>query len=125
MGVVAERYNDLIDNQASANLDIARAVEVFKRDAHRVDSLTDERRQVEATYQREKALARLGTLKDLVTAGIRSGETVIRLGHMKQAISEASERAQGIAAAVEEVIACLDRLGVAVFEQFGKTRIVA
>ena len=83
--------------------DMARAVRVFRLNALRVDSLTDEQRRAEATFEREKARTRLGMLKDLVTAGIRSGETVIRLGHMKQAISEASERAQGIAAAVEEL----------------------
>ena len=49
-------------------------------------------------------------LKDLVAAGTRSGETVICLGHMKQAINEASERAQGIAAAVEELGASINSI---------------
>ena len=82
---------------------MARAVEVFKRNALEVVRLTADQGAAAARFEAERAQTRLTMLRDMVAAGVRTGETMIRLGQMKQAISEASERAQGIAAAVEEL----------------------
>jgi methyl-accepting chemotaxis protein len=89
---------------------LARALEVFKDNARKVEDL---HRAQEAEAARADRLRKHGladVLHGFVEAGVASSESVVRLVRMKQELANANAQTQSMASAVEELVASIQEI---------------
>lgn len=86
---------------------IARSVLVFQQKSQELAKLAEEKNKAAAQSEKERLAYRYGSLKSTVDTAMRTGDTLIRAGKMKQSIDETTSRAETVAAATEQFVASI------------------
>jgi methyl-accepting chemotaxis protein len=89
---------------------MAKAVEVFKENTVEIARLHAAEKETVRQREEDRSQTRMTLLRNIVDAGISSGESVVSMGHMKRQINEANSQAQSMASAVEELVASIKEI---------------